>query len=476
MSYLNEEQRSIATLLHPLVEVSPDRSLFEFQKEDVIRGCVDFAGRKGVYLGHEMGCGKTIIAAAMVNFFAGLNSPTLVLCPKGGKGVWRAQLPLWTNLRGGVLHSIHDTIDPRWQYVICTYDLALRPTVLKQLLAVTWRILICDEAHQLGNEQSKRGKLVYGNLWDTIEQKILLLSGSITRNKIDQLWAPFRRIAPDVIPSYNQFVDRFCSVTIEVVFSKQKKKKIWTRKIHGAKNSEALKELSKIARANFLIRRLKKNVDPQLPEKTFQVIRVDVPNSAKKQLEKLGEEFLIEAINRAIEKEQPEPALATAYRELGLAKVESCVETTLQIFHEGNPDYDIGEVPRPLIVFVYHRDVYRQALFALQVAGLAVGGFPPGASTNARDKAEQDFQAGKNDIFLVSYSGSEAITLHRSSTVVIWELAWARFMNEQAWDRAHRLGQRKQVEVKILLTESEIDNKVYTGLKRKLSEHKRAFG
>ena len=97
-------------------------------------------------------------------------------------------------------------------------------------------------------------------------------------------------------------------------------------------------------------------------------------------------------------------------------------------------------------------------------------------SSKVREAQVEQFQDGMGDIFLTTYAGAEAITLTRSSTVVVWETAISRFQNEQAWDRPHRVGQKNQVEIKTILTESEIDNKVYTALRRKLREHEAAFG
>ena len=471
-----EEQRVIFQPFNP-EKVSPP--FFEYQLDDIYRACVLWSERKGIYLGHEMGCGKTVIAAGIIRWFLVQTQArrwfrVLILVPgSGAKGVWRAAMPEWCPEiagAGGVLEHHKQKLPKEWRYVICTYDLAIRVDVYRQLMAFPWNVMICDEAHQLGNEQSKRGKLVYGNLWDNITEKILLLSGSISRNSIEQLWAPWRRIAPDIIPPWNVFVDKYCGVTWEEFWKRNKSGKAVQckrRRIRGAKNKAAVKELAALARSNFLIRRFKKDIDKDLPPKLFQTIRIDIPGGAKDTLEQLCREFREEVIEQALDTDRPDPAFSTAYRELGEAKVAACAAVTADLVAEA--------APRPLIVFVYHRTVFHMANLLLG-NDFNVVAYDPDLSSKVREAQVEQFQDGMGDIFLATYAGAEAITLTRSSTVVVWETAISRFQNEQAWDRPHRVGQKNQVEIKTILTESEIDNKVYTALRRKLREHEAAFG
>jgi len=277
-------------------------NLFPYQKEDVNKAISLFNSQKNnnaVYLAHEPGLGKTIMALEIAMKLKFQTENILIVCPSSAKGVWRATLEDNYNIKSSVISTGKDKLDLASGVIIVSYDLAISPEIAIQLLRLENFILICDEAHSLGAMNSQRSKLILKEMFPIAKYKIFL-SGSVTRNKGIQLWPIFHTILPHKIPPYWPFAHKYCVVK----FNR------FGKIAGGLKNKEAAEELGNIARDNFLIRRKKVDVLKELPEKLEQKVVLQLDNLDR--FKKAAKDFESELIICQDTEKPPSENLATA--------------------------------------------------------------------------------------------------------------------------------------------------------------------
>lgn len=449
--------------------------LLKYQEEDVSSALKLFSreNNNSVYLGHEPGLGKTVMAVEIAKRLKA--NSILVICPSSVKGVWDQAIQEQLGYPPTLIHKQSDSINGK-RFVVVSYDLSFFPLIINQLLRPPlgiWDALIVDEAHHLGRYGSKRSRAILGDIVPRARFKIFA-SGSVSRNKIDQLWPVFHSICPNLIGSYWQFVGKYCHVK-EVQWNVRNKdgnlRVQKAKRIMGAKDNESIARLSKLIKEKFFIRRLKKSVLLQLPDKLEQRVSVQVENNRQSQAAK---DFSEEAAE-AVESERPlSENLSSCYRELGMKKLPHIVEYVTDLLYELNPDYrDDVYVDNPLVLFCWHKDVYEQ--LKTRLAKLRVVGFSSDSSAKERTQAVEDFQKGRGNIFLCTYAAAEGITLTRASYLIRAELPWSRSIAEQSVDRIHRIGQEKQVYIKDIIASDTLDEVVYKTLKQKIREHRKMF-
>lgn len=213
-----------------------------------------------------------------------------------------------------------------------------------------------------------------------------------------------------------------------------------------------LAELNARLRCNLMVRRLKKDVLKQLPDKRYEMTYIE-PDGAISEI--LAKEALIEFDPRDLF--NPDFTLdgtpiSTLRREMGEAMVPRIVDYMRYML-------DIVEVPK-VILFAHHKSVINALTAALDNYGVAV--HRGGMNSTAKDDAKTDFIGGRPRIFLGQLDTMEGIDGLQSicSDVVFAEPAWNPGRNEQCVDRAHRFGQHSNVVAHFLLVEGSFNEKV----------------
>jgi SWI/SNF-related matrix-associated actin-dependent regulator 1 of chromatin subfamily A len=247
----------------------------------------------------------------------GLNR-VLVICPASVKVSWKREIEKWSSrprtiqILEGKKSSIEDT-----EYTIVNYDLLSSKAVLLPLLSRSYDLLVCDEAHYIKNLSAKRTKCVYfPKALSSRAKRIWLLTGTPVLNRPIELYSHLKSLIPERLgpyQSYIRYAHRYCGAY----------EGKWGMDVSGATN---LPELSNIL-STFMLRREKKDVLKDLPEKTYQNIYLPKVGEIKKL-------SIMERREYEKEREGILGELASIRRKSGLLKVPGVLEHVRNILEE----------------------------------------------------------------------------------------------------------------------------------------------
>lgn len=363
----------------------------------------------------------------------------------------------------------------------------LNARIVTSLMARTWDLLIVDEAHRCKDQAAQRTKAILGDpprkgrpdlvpgLIHRAKRK-LFLTGSPILNKPIELWPLLHALDERTWGSFFAYAKRYCDAHEEFVGRGRFAKRVWN--FDGSSN---LEELQEKLRGSCMVRRLKADVLPELPPKrrTIVVLPRNGAASAVEAEEETWEKFsdeaaIAEAALEAAEEDKDEDSYTEAAKRLryveqaafeemsrvrhtvALAKLPACLEHI-----DGRLEDGAGK----LIVFCHHNDIAEKIYDhytegddeAHRDAAVLVYGKDgdPGRRQAAVDRFEND---PKCRIFVGSIGAAgEGLTLVASSHVIFVEQDWTPARMQQAEDRAHRIGQIRQVEIENLVVDGSLD-------------------
>lgn len=408
-------------------------TLYPFQ-----RAGVEFAlGKPLVMFYDEMGLGKSAEAIATINVH---RSPgrILVVCPATLRENWKVEFHRWSTrkLNYHVVTAKTKQIPKEAEVVIVNYDLIWRRDFLGEFSTV-----IFDECHKVKNAKSRRTKAALQYIQNA--NLCLVLSGSPMPKDMTDLYTLVNVAIPEVGQRF--FTDFVTSDTQEVPFRGGRG---MTRTVirHTGKNHA---ELSKILRSKCMVRRYKKDVLPQLPPKTRQI--VTLPDIAIKMEEKVqarlsqlleGDDAYRRAFGRG-EHAEIDGHIATVRHEQAVLKAPHVVDHISELLQE--------DETRKVVVFAYHKDVIKILVDGLSAYGcVSITGDTP---QKVRQTYVDAFQTGTTTRVFVGNidAAGEGITLHAAALAVFAELDWVYDKVAQAEDRIHRIGATGDKDGKILI-------------------------
>jgi superfamily II DNA or RNA helicase len=411
------------------------------------------AGLAGV-LADDMGLGKTVqtLAHLAVEKHAGrLTRPALVICPTSVVGNWVREcarfapgmrvLPLQ-----GLDRKSRFGLIPESDIVISTYPLLARDDEV--LTGQEWHCLILDEAQTVKNPAATMAQTVRRL---RAEQRICL-TGTPMENHLGELWALFDFMMPGFLGSQQDFGRRF-RTPIE---------KGGDTVLHAA--------LAKRV-APFLLRRTKSEVVTELPPRTdivetvqmqppqraiYEAIRLAMHTRVKQAIAEQGmAKSGIVILDALLKMRQAccDPRLLKidpkTRQKAGSAKLERLMELLTTILDEGRAILLFSQFTSMLTLI-------EESLDKLDIGYSLLTG-------ETRDRATQidDFQGGRTKLFLISLkAGGVGLNLTAADTVIHYDPWWNPAVENQATDRAHRIGQTKSVFVHRLITENSIEEKM----------------
>lgn len=436
--------------------------------------------RKRVLFGDAMGIGKTIEAIGWINAVSEdwPRCPSvLVVCPSSLKHNWKLEMRKWLVRPSEPLvidEQVTSTERPP-DHVIVNYERISgdrQQRNLDWLLSRDWDFLLIDEAHKIKNRQTHRAKALLGYRSDVglIERagRIAMLTGTPIPNRPKELLPLLDCLAPGMIQPWD-FLRRYCGAE-QVTFYKKNAQGVaeehtaW--KFDGASN---LQELQAMLRSSIMIRRLKRDVLTELPEKTRQLIPIprEMGGSALQALDDAivfaqrmaqlradailaeGDEDAYETAVVALRQaEDLELAnMAAERRDIGLAKLPFANDY-LQELLDGSD--------HKLVVFGHHQAVLERLSDRFDGESVLLYGPTPAA---ARAQAIERFNEDPAVRLFIGSIGAAGVglTLTASSHVVFVEGSWVPADEEQAEDRVHRIGQRRAVLIQRLVFDDSID-------------------
>ncbi|MBT0586265.1 DEAD/DEAH box helicase [Alteromonas oceanisediminis] len=419
----------------------------------------------GACLADDMGLGKTLQALAVLLARAD-KGPSLVIAPTSVCFNWQQEALKFTPTLN--LHRFSDaqttsarqallsTVGP-FDCVVISYGLLQREIDL--LKTVAWRTVVADEAQALKNPLAKRTKAAYA----LNGEFKMITTGTPVENNLTELWSLFRFITPGLLGNLKRFTQRF-AVPIE----NSKDDKLAARKA-----SQQLKTLIQ----PFILRRMKSQVLTELPPRTEITVPVELSSAERTFYEALrlnaidnitqsgqhagAGEQRIKMLAELIKLRQAccHPQLVMAESRLASAKLNALDELLNELKQNNHKALIFSQ-------FVGHLKLIAQHI---ESKGLDYQ-YLDGSTTQAqREQRVTAFQRGEGDVFLISLkAGGSGLNLTAADYVIHMDPWWNPAVEEQASDRAHRIGQMRPVTIYRLIAQNTIEEKIVA-----LHQHKR---
>lgn len=459
-------QKACVVRVYPEVEAL-DR-LFPFQRD----GVRFLAPRARGLLADEMGLGKTAQALCSLG-----SSGALVVCPASLKLVWRDEAAIWcpekrfealesgprhfrTPGPNGIVATSYDSL-PDWLVPEETGEVnrngkAIKraPVPLAAAAALRGVTLIVDEAHATKNYKAKRSKKV--RTLARICSRTWMLTGTPLLNQPTDLFGVLEvgGMAWDLFGSWPNFLRLFNA-----------RKSQWGGYVFGEVEPEVPQLLKRV-----MLRRLREDVMPELPQKVYQTIDCGEPRTRTvRYLDEIEEELRDQYGDHFEEawledrKLPPFERFSEVRRMLAEDRVSYAQE--IADSHE--------EQGEPLVVFSAHRapiDALARRERWKSITG--------DTEDEDRSKFVRAFQEGAlAGIALTVQAGGVGLTLTRASRVLFVDLDWTPALNAQAEDRLVRIGQRaSSVQVMRMVSSHPLDRRVHELLSRKTAIARAALG
>ena len=406
-----------------------------------------------VLFGDEPGLGKTVQLIGYANAVEAKN--VLVLTPASIRLNWEKMIHRWSTIRGVTTYPVlksADGVHPTSNYVIASYDLARNQGIFNALMERRWDMIMLDEAHYLKSPEAQRTRSVFGggmvnsNFHDRWLQKradiVAAATGTYLPNRPREAYMLGRGL--------NHMAFDFMS---EDSFKFRFNPSYQTRDGYNLEDQGRLPELQARMRCNFMVRRLKKDVLPQLPEKSYEMNYIEPDGAIREVLKKEALiDFDPEDLLNPNFKLDGHP-ISTIRREMGLAKVPRVIDYIKYLL-------DIVGLHK-IVVFYHHTDVMKEIYAALDDKYGVVGSYG-GQTPTKREANTREFINGEPRVWLAQLDTVEGVDGIQdvASHLVFAEPAWTPGRNEQCIDRCHRLGQQFAVLGQFLVAPGSIDEKV----------------
>jgi len=422
--------------------------LYPFQKEGVKMIERKFNGR--ALLADEMGLGKTIQALTYLKQNEELR-PAVIVCPASVKWTWEYEarsLRMISTILTGRKPPLPRAAMPPAPLIIVNYDiLAAWKDWIKSFQP---KALIIDECQYIQNPRAQRTKAVV-QLGRKID-KILALSGTPMTNRPKELFPTLNLLQPKIYSGFVPYAFRYCG----------RRRTYWGWENNGATN---LDELNQGLRQHVMIRRRKKDVLKDLPDKITRVI----PMGLRKQHEYIEARdnfrtWLIKhhggkKATRALKVEGLTQA-GYLLRLTARLKAKSVVEWATRFLQESD---------EKLILFAIHKKMINVLRRRVPFKNVVVDGSVTGKKRYA---AVHQFQHDKPTRLFIGnlWAAGVGITLTAARTVGFSELWWRPGDFAQASDRPHRIGQKQTVWINYLIAAGTFEEKLCHVLQQK-QEH-----
>ncbi|MCW2846002.1 MAG: box helicase, partial [Nocardioides sp.] len=419
----------------------------------------------GACLADDMGLGKTVtlIALHLHRVAEGRAGPVLVVCPASLLGNWETEIERFAP--GVAVRRFHgaqrdlnglDGLDRGGSggFVLTTYGTMRRDH--ETLATVPWDLVVADEAQHVKNARSSTARCLRA----IPSAARVALTGTPVENNLSELWAILDWATPGLLGSRNAF------------------RKVWAGPIESGHEPTKARQFADLI-GPFLLRRRKSDpgIAPELPAKT----ETDHPLGLTREQVVLYEAFVRDTMER-IERADEEVrrglvlALLTGLKQIcnhpaHFLKQSGAVRLAGRSEKLDLIDELLGTVlaeDGAVLVFTQYVAMARLLENHLAKAGVPHQFLHGGTPVREREAMVRRFQAGEVPVFLLSLkAGGTGLNLTRADHVLHVDRWWNPAVEEQATDRAYRIGQTKPVQVHRLITRGTIEERIDELLTRK---------
>ncbi|KAJ0525093.1 putative DNA helicase chromatin remodeling SNF2 family [Helianthus annuus] len=481
---LLEGQRQYNSMIHSIQEKVTEQpsilqggKLRQYQLEGLQWMLSLFNNNLNGILADEMGLGKTIQTISLIAYLMenkGVTGPHLIVAPKAVLPNWINEFSTWAPSIAAFLYDgrlderkamREELSEGKFSVLITHYDLIMRDKAF--LKKIPWYYMVVDEGHRLKNSESVLAKTL-GSGYQI--RRRLLLTGTPIQNSLQELWALLNFLLPTIFNSVENFEEWFnapfadkCDVSLT-----DEEELLIIRRLH------------QVIRP-FILRRKKDEVEKYLPQKTQVILKCDLSAWQKVYYQQVtdvrrvgrdtgtGKSKCLQNLSMQLRKCCNHPYLFTG--EYNIWRKEEIVRASgkfelldrllpklhraghrVLLFSQMTHLMDILEVYLQLHEFKY-----------LRLDGLT--------KTDERGTLLNQFNAPDSPYFmflLSTHAGGHGLNLQTADTVIIFDSDWNPQMDQQAEDRAHRIGQTKEVRVFVLVSVGSVEEVILERAKQKM--------
>uniref|UniRef100_A0A8C7MPC3 SNF2 related chromatin remodeling ATPase 5 n=1 Tax=Oncorhynchus kisutch TaxID=8019 RepID=A0A8C7MPC3_ONCKI len=423
-------------------------------------------------LADEMGLGKTLQTISLLGYmkhYRSIPGPHMVLVPKSTLYNWMNEFKRWVpSLKAVCLIGdreqrnalIRDVLLPgEWDVCVTSYEmLIIEKAVFKKF---NWRYLVIDEAHRIKNEKSKLSEIV--REFKTTNR--LLLTGTPLQNNLHELWALLNFLLPDVFNSSEDFDS-------------------WFDTNNCLGDQKLVERLHTVLRP-FLLRRIKNEVEKSLlPKKEIKMYvglskmqrewytkilmkDIDILNSAGK-MDKMRLLNVLMQLRKCcnhpylFDGAEPGPPYTTdLHLAVNSGKMAVLDKLLPKMKAQGSRVLIFSQMTRML-------DILEDYCMWRNFGYCRLDGQTPHEERQISINAYNEEDSPKFIFMLSTRAGGLGINLATADVVILYDSDWNPQVDLQAMDRAHRIGQKKQVRVFRFITENTVEERIVERAEMKL--------
>ncbi|KAJ6848789.1 putative ATP-dependent DNA helicase CHR12 [Iris pallida] len=428
-------------------------------------------------LADEMGLGKTIQTISLIAYLLenkGITGPHLIIAPKAVLPNWANEFATWVPSIVAVLYDgrqderkvIREEYfgEGKYNVILTHYDLIMRDKAY--LKKIHWHYMIVDEGHRLKNHECALAKTVAGY---RIRRR-LLLTGTPIQNSLQELWSLLNFLLPHIFNSVQNFEEWFnapfadrCEVSLN-----DEEELLIIRRLHHVLRP-------------FLLRRKKDEVEKYLPSKIQVILKCDLSAWQKAYYQQVtdigrvglgsatGKSKSLQNLSMQLRKCCNHPYLFVG--EYNMWQKEEIVRASgkFELLDRLLPK--LKRAGHRVLLFSQMTKLMDILEIYLQLHGFKYMRLDGSTKTEERGTLLKQFNAPESSYFMFLLStraGGLGLNLQTADTVIMFDMDWNPQMDQQAEDRAHRIGQKKEVRVFVLVSVGSIEEEILERAKQKM--------
>ena len=412
----------------------------------------------GGILADDMGLGKTIQLLAVIQSYLETEKnprPSIVVCPSSLSLNWKSEIDKFVpSIKTLVIHGSAEerarqiNSIKKYNLVITSYDLLKRDIEEYKNKDYNFKYIIADEAQYIKNNNTQNSKVIKEINADTR----FALTGTPIENSLSELWSIFDFIMPGYLYGYRKF------------------KEIYELPIIKENDDWTMNKLKMLIEP-FILRRTKKEVLTELPDKTISVLNNEMQGEQLKlymsYMANAKREVSQELKNNGFEKSQIKilallmrlrqicchPSLFISNYEGESSKLNQCVEVVKDAVLSGHKILLFSGYSSMLEII--GKELEKEKIKFFKLTGQTKVG--------DRIKLVEEFNNNEEiKVFLISLkAGGTGLNLIGADMVIHYDPWWNLSAENQATDRTYRIGQKKNVQVYKLITKDSIEERIY---------------